>query len=46
MGQLDLMDALRSDTEQIYRPFENNNLELLKEYVKYQVVLILGISLV
>jgi hypothetical protein len=28
MGQLDLMDALRSDTEQIYRPFEQRQFEI------------------
>ena len=30
MGQLDLMDALRSDTEQIYRPFEKQQFEIAK----------------
>ena len=28
MSQLDLMDALRSDTEQIYRPFEKQQFEI------------------
>ena len=30
MGQLDLMDALRSDTEQIYRPFEKKQFEIAR----------------
>ena len=30
MGQLDLMDALRSDTEQIYRPFEKQQFQIAK----------------
>ena len=30
MSQLDLMDALRSDTEQIYRPFEKQQFEIAK----------------
>jgi len=30
MAQLDLMDALRSDTEQIYRPFEKQQFEIAK----------------
>ena len=30
MAQLDLMDALRSDTEQIYRPFEKQQFEVAK----------------
>tara|TARA_R100000329_G_scaffold150476_1_gene143508 strand:+ start:445 stop:1776 length:1332 start_codon:yes stop_codon:yes gene_type:complete len=30
MAQLDLMDALRSDTEQIYRPFEKEQFEIAK----------------
>jgi hypothetical protein len=30
MSELDLMDALRSDTEQIYRPFEKNQFEIAK----------------
>lgn len=30
MSQLDLMDALRSDTEQIYRPFEKQQFQLAK----------------
>ena len=31
MGQLDLMDALRSDTEQIYRPFEKKQFEIARK---------------
>ena len=30
MGQLDLMDALRSDTEQIYRPFEKKQFNIAR----------------
>jgi len=30
MSQLDLMDALRSDTEQIYRPFEKQQFQIAK----------------
>ena len=30
MSQLDLMDALRSDTEQIYRPFEKDQFRIAK----------------
>jgi len=30
MSQLDLMDALRSDVEQIYRPFEKQQFEIAK----------------
>ncbi len=30
MSELDLMDALRSDTEQIYRPFEKQQFEIAK----------------
>ncbi len=30
MGQLDLMDALRSDTEQIYRPFEKEQFRVIQ----------------
>ena len=30
MAQLDLMDALRSDTEQIFRPFEKQQFEIAK----------------
>ena len=30
MGQMDLQDALRSDTEQIYRPFEKEQFEIAK----------------
>lgn len=30
MSELDLMDSLRSDTEQIYRPFEKNQFEIAK----------------
>jgi hypothetical protein len=30
MSQLDLMDALRSDTEQIYRPFEKEQFRIAK----------------
>ena len=30
MSQLDLMDALRSDTEQIYRPFEKEQFQIAK----------------
>jgi len=30
MSELDLMDALRSDTEQIYRPFEKNQFQIAK----------------
>ena len=30
MAQLDLMDALRSDTEQIYRPFEKEQFQIAK----------------
>ena len=30
MSQLDLMDALRSDTEQIYRPFEKEQFKIAK----------------
>ena len=31
MSQLDLMDALRSDTEQIYRPFEKEQFRIAKK---------------
>lgn len=30
MSELDLMDSLRSDTEQIYRPFEKNQFQIAK----------------
>jgi hypothetical protein len=30
MAELDLMDALRSDTEQIYRPFEKEQFQIAK----------------
>jgi len=30
MSELDLMDSLRSDTEQIYRPFEKNQFKIAK----------------
>ena len=30
MAQLDLVDALRSDTEQIFRPFEKQQFEIAK----------------
>ena len=34
MGQLDLMDALRSDTEQIYRPFEKEQFRVARRIVE------------
>ena len=34
MGQLDLMDALRSDVEQIYRPFEREQFRIAKRILE------------
>jgi len=42
MSQLDLMDALRSDTEQIYRPFEKQQFRIAKRILEVSANINLG----